>query len=78
MKWKVYNKILVKELVFKNQTDLAKYLLKVAILGDKMNHHVDAEIKECSKIILKLTTHDEQKITDKDYELAKLIDSLNN
>lgn len=76
MNWKVYNKILVKELEFKNQTDLARYLLKVAILGDKMNHHVDAEIIECSKLVLSLKTHEEKKITEKDFILAEMIDEI--
>jgi len=77
LKWMKKANYLEREIKFDSQTALAKFILKVAEQSDKIKHHCDMEIYKATTLKLKLTTHDEEnKITDKDYALAKWIDNL--
>jgi len=76
MKWSKKNNRLELVLNFNSQTELALLFLKIAQLADDANHHPDAEVINCSTLILRLTTHDEGSITDKDYSLANEIEKL--
>jgi 4a-hydroxytetrahydrobiopterin dehydratase len=76
MKWSKKNNKLELTIQFKSQTELAEAFLKIAELADKSNHHPDAEVINCSTLILKLFTHDENDITEKDMELALAIEKI--
>jgi 4a-hydroxytetrahydrobiopterin dehydratase len=77
MSWNVINNKLVRELKFKNQTELANFFLQVAKLADHADHHPDVEIRKCSELKLSLCTHDaNNSITEKDYQLAREIDLI--
>jgi 4a-hydroxytetrahydrobiopterin dehydratase len=76
MNWNILDNKLIKEISFKNQTELAEFLLKVAKLADENDHHPDVEIYQCSRLRLKLFTHTENGISELDRKLAKLIDLL--
>jgi 4a-hydroxytetrahydrobiopterin dehydratase len=49
------------------------FVNRVARKAQKMNHHPDIEI-QFSKVTLKLTTHDDGGITEKDFALARQCD----
>ena len=74
MSWLTHENKLTRTLVFSSQTDLAKFLLKIAKIADKMNHHPDYEIRKCSELHISLSTHDKNGITEKDYALAEIIE----
>jgi 4a-hydroxytetrahydrobiopterin dehydratase len=74
MSWLTHENKLKKTILFKTQTDLAKFLLNIAKIADKMNHHPDYEIRKCSELHISLSTHDKNGITEKDYALAERID----
>ncbi len=76
MKWSKKNNRLELVLNFNSQTELALLFLKIAQLADDANHHPDVEVINCSTLILRLFTHDEGSITDKDYSLANEIEKL--
>jgi len=76
MKWFNKNGKLELTIQFKTQTELAFTFLKIAQLADDANHHPDAEVINCSTLILKLFTHDENTITEKDYDLALAIEKI--
>lgn len=68
---------LEKEVQFESQKKLAKYVLKIAGHSDKEKHHCDMEITNATTLKLRLTTHSaNNKVTDKDYKLAKWIDEI--
>ena len=48
MNWEEINGKLSKTYVFKNQTELAQFLLRVAIIADELNHHPDYVVFKCS------------------------------
>ncbi len=74
MNWKIENNRLTKNFSFENQTELVKFLLKVAKHADKIGHHPDVVIHKCSQMKIELFTHDKNEITEKDYSLAEFID----
>ena len=76
MDWEIQNNRMTKSFTFENQMQLAEFFLKVAMLADKMGHHPDATVFQCSKMKIELFTHDKQAITELDYELAKEIELL--
>jgi 4a-hydroxytetrahydrobiopterin dehydratase len=49
------------------------FVNRIARKAQKMNHHPDIEIR-FNKVTLKLTTHDEGGITEKDFALARQCD----
>ncbi len=61
---------------FRNQTELARFVLEIAQLADQMDHHPDLTVKHCSELSISIYSHDKQKITGRDYLLKEAIDEL--
>lgn len=76
MEWIVIEGKLVNNFKFKSQTELAQFLVKVANYADEINHHPDCKIHKAFQLEITLYSHDKNKITDLDYQLAKKIDDL--
>lgn len=76
MSWKVSNNKLVNEIRFKTQLELANYITKVARIADQHDHHPDFKVTKCSYLTLELYNHESNSISDKDYQLAELIDLI--
>ena len=74
--WETINGKLVTNLKFKSQTELVEFLLKVAHIADKMNHHPDCKIHKAFQLEISLFTHDKNEITNLDYQLSEFISSL--
>lgn len=76
MSWLLQNNTLVKEFEFDRFRTAVAFLAKLAPICDNLQHHPDLELHSYNKIKFRLKTHDENTVTDKDYRLAKEIDSL--
>ena len=76
MEWKTENDKLEKEFVFSNFVETVDFVNKIVPLAEKANHHPDILIHSYKKVKIMLFTHSENKITEKDYQLAKEIDKL--
>ena len=76
MEWKIIEGKLTNNFKFKSQTELAEFLLKVAIYADKINHHPDYKIHKAFQLEISLFTHDKNEITNLDYQLSEFISSL--
>ena len=66
---------LVKLFSFHSFLEAIAFVKKVAEKAEKLQHHPDILITY-NKVKLTLKTHDAGKITEKDYQLAKIINSL--
>jgi 4a-hydroxytetrahydrobiopterin dehydratase len=73
--WTVEESSLVKTLRFSTFPDGISFVNRVADLAEDMGHHPDIDIRY-STVILKLSTHDEGGITEKDTTLALRINNL--
>ena len=76
MNWETKEKYLEKDVTFSNFVEAVKFVDKIVPLAEEINHHPDILIHSYKKVKVMLFTHNENKITDKDYLLAKKIDSL--
>ncbi len=76
MDWKIIKGKLSKEFEFNDFTEVIKFVNKIASLAEKENHHPDLFIHSYKKLRITLFTHSENKITEKDYDLADKIDGL--
>ncbi len=76
MSWQIQNNKLTKIFSFENQTELSKFLLKIAKHADQIGHHPDVTIYKCREMKIELFTHDKNQITALDYSLADYIDSI--
>ncbi len=71
--WTNTGKELVRDFVFENQTELAEFVLMVARYSDEVGHHADMKISEYRKLRLRISTHDQNKLTDRDFDWTEAI-----
>ena len=76
MDWEIKNNFLTKEFEFENFLKAVEFINKIAKIAEKENHHPDLKLHSYKKLKVMLFTHSENKVTDKDYLLAKKIDEL--
>lgn len=51
---------------------------KIAEKAEKMDHHPNITIKNYNQLEIEVYTHSEDGLTEKDFELAEVIDKLRN
>ena len=74
--WIEENNKLIKHFSFKDFISAFSFLSKVALISEKLDHHPEI-INVYNKVTIKLSTHDiGNKVSKKDYDLAKAIDEL--
>jgi 4a-hydroxytetrahydrobiopterin dehydratase len=71
--WEIKDGKLHKEYTFPHFTAAFGFMTQAAITAEKMNHHPEW-FNVYNKVIVDLTTHDTQGITNLDFELAKQMD----
>jgi 4a-hydroxytetrahydrobiopterin dehydratase len=73
--WTVQDAKLHRDFKFPDFAHAFGFMATAAILIEKMNHHPEW-LNVYNRVSVDLTTHDSGGITDKDVELAKLLDSI--
>lgn len=73
--WTQSNNELTKEFEFLNFKSALEFVNKVGMLAEEVNHHPDIELS-WGKVVIKLSTHDSNTVTDKDRYLANKIDNI--
>tara|TARA_B100000989_G_scaffold253945_1_gene202498 strand:+ start:213 stop:452 length:240 start_codon:yes stop_codon:yes gene_type:complete len=73
--WKEIGGKLVKEFKFKDFKEALLFINKVGDQAESINHHPKI-INVYNSVIIKLWTHDKDAITDLDYALSGLIDTI--
>lgn len=75
--WKYHeeNKHLQKGYEFKSYLKTISFVNALAWVANKENHHPDLEVY-FNRCIVKIKTHDLNSVTDKDFQLAGMIDQL--
>jgi 4a-hydroxytetrahydrobiopterin dehydratase len=73
--WDIKSGKLNKQFKFNNFNEALDFINQIGKIAEVMNHH--PEIRNIyNKVELFLITHDEQKITEKDHNLAEKIDRI--
>jgi 4a-hydroxytetrahydrobiopterin dehydratase len=73
--WKLVNGEITKTFVLKDFVHAMGFVNSVALLAEKANHHPDFDIR-WNKVTLTLCTHSAGELTEKDFTLAKEIETL--
>lgn len=73
--WKEEDNQLIQEFTFVDFKSALNFVNKVGEMAERKNHHPNIEFGY-GKVKVILTTHSQGKVTDKDWELARLIDKL--
>jgi 4a-hydroxytetrahydrobiopterin dehydratase len=73
--WKREGSEIAKQFELKDFVHAIGFVNSVALLAEKANHHPDLDIR-WNKVKLVLSTHSAGGLTEKDFNLAKQIESL--
>ena len=73
--WELENGKLQRELRFADFSEALAFLVRVGIEAEKRNHHPELT-NVYSRVMVQLTTHDADGITEKDVDLAHAIDAI--
>ena len=73
--WKFNDDGIERKFVFKNFSQALGFIVQVGILAEKNNHHPEL-FNVYNKVDIRLSTHDANGLTDKDFDLAKAIELL--
>ncbi len=75
--WQLSNNELVKDYLFKNFVDAMSFVTKVGLIAEKLNHHPNIFIHSWNKVKISVSTHSENGITEKDFDLIKKLENKN-
>ena len=70
-----YNKRISKSYEFKNFKEALAFTNKVGDLAEEANHHPDIQLSY-GRVIVQLETHEGARLTDKDFNLAQLVNEI--
>ena len=74
--WEIKENRLYKKFVFKSFVDAFAFMTKVAVEAERMNHHPNWS-NVYNTVVIELCTHEAgNTVTEKDKQLADIIDSL--
>ena len=73
--WEQKGTFICCEFVFKNFVEAFSFMTAVALVAEKSGHHPNWE-NTYNKVKISLSTHDANGITEKDFDLAKAIDTI--
>lgn len=76
MAWKKEKNYIYKEFEFDSFVDAVVFVGKITRVAEELEHHPDVLIHSYNMVKVMTTTHDEGRVTEKDRELAKRVDSL--
>jgi 4a-hydroxytetrahydrobiopterin dehydratase len=73
--WSKHAQTILRTFKFEGFLEGIAFVNRIARKAQKLNHHPDIDIR-FDKVTLKLTTHDEGGITEKDFFLARQCDEV--
>ncbi len=77
MSWKEEDNAIHKTFEFTDFKKSLHFVNEVGDIAEQSQHHPDILIHDYNQVDIKLTTHDEGKVTDKDHKMANAIDKIN-
>ena len=73
--WRLIDNSIEKKFKFLDFSQALAFIIQVGLLAEKSNHHPDL-FNTYNKVIIRLSTHDADGVTDKDIDLAKNIEKI--
>ena len=75
--WQIVDNKLHREFVFKNFVEAFGFMAQAALIAEKTNHHPEW-FNVYKKVVVDLTTHEADGITERDFALAIAMDAIFN
>jgi 4a-hydroxytetrahydrobiopterin dehydratase len=75
--WSYNETFITRKLQFKNFVEAFSFMTAIALEAEKINHHPDWS-NVYNNVVFKLSTHDANGVTMKDFDLATTIDRIFN
>ena len=75
--WELVNEKLKKTFVFKNFIEAFGFMTQAAIISEKTNHHPEW-FNVYKTVLVDLTTHEVDGISQRDFDLANAMDKISN
>ncbi len=73
--WRLIDNSIEKKFKFPDFSQALGFIVQVGLLAEKSNHHPEL-FNVFNTVIIRLTTHDADGVTDKDIDLAKNIEKM--
>ena len=73
--WNINGLYIQKQYIFNSFFENIDFVNYVAKISEKLNNHPDLDIRY-KKLLIKISTHSEGGITQKDFDLAEKIDEI--
>ncbi|KAB7530040.1 4a-hydroxytetrahydrobiopterin dehydratase [Flagellimonas olearia] len=73
--WKFVDNFIIKSFTFKDFKEAFSAMTRIAFECEKMNHHPNWE-NVYNTLVIKLNTHDAGGVTEKDFKLAQIIETI--
>ena len=73
--WRLIDNSIEKKFKFVDFSQAMGFIVQVGLLAEKSNHHPEL-FNVFNTVIIRLTTHDADGVTDKDIDLAKNIEKM--
>ncbi len=73
--WNINGLYIQKQYIFNSFFENIDFVNHIAKISEKLNHHPDLDIRY-KKLLIKISTHSEGGITQKDFDLAEKIDEI--
>ncbi len=74
--WNYIKDSIQKEFKLENFVDAIKFINKISVEAERIDHHPDIYLHTYNKVQITLTTHSKCGVTDSDFKLAEVIESL--
>jgi 4a-hydroxytetrahydrobiopterin dehydratase len=75
-KWNYINNQISREYQLKDFAEALSFVNKVGTLAEEMDHHPDILMHSWNKVKITVSTHSENGVTEKDFQLAGKIESV--
>ena len=75
--WSFNKTFITRKLQFKNFVEAFSFMTAIALEAEKINHHPEW-CNVYNNVVFKLSTHDANGVTKKDFDLASIIDRIFN
>jgi len=74
--WKRDNIFLTKEFCFNDFAEAVSFVVHVSFIAEKLDHHPDIYLHSWNKVKITISTHQVNKLTEKDFQLAYEINQI--
>ncbi len=74
-RWRLEGKFIRRDFVFQSFVEAWGFMNSVALLAESMDHHPNWD-NVYNQVTIRLSTHDADGLTEKDFQLAGAIDSV--